>query len=99
MLVDWNAFDLIVFDVDGILYSQRKLRLNIAGVPFRHCLTAGSIDTIRILSSYREWREQLAEQGDERFEETLLSRLASRYRKSEADIQAIVTEWMEVKTS
>jgi HAD superfamily hydrolase (TIGR01549 family) len=97
MLIDWNAFDLIVFDVDGTLYSQRKLRLRMAGVLVRHCLSTGSMNTIRILRSYREWREELANEGDERFEETLVNRLASRYRKSEEDIQAIVTEWMEVR--
>ena len=97
MLIDWNAFELIVFDVDGTLYNQRKLRLKMAGVLIRHCLAARSMNTIRILGSYREWREQLADQGSERFEQILVSRLASRYRKTEADIQAIVTEWMEVK--
>jgi HAD superfamily hydrolase (TIGR01549 family) len=97
MLIDWNAFDLIVFDVDGTLYSQGKLRLKMAAVLARHCLVTGSVNTIRILGSYREWREELAEDGNERFEEILVSRLASRYRKSETDIQSIVTEWMEVK--
>jgi HAD superfamily hydrolase (TIGR01549 family) len=97
MLIDWGAFDLIVFDVDGTLYSQRKLRLKMAGVLVRHCLMTGSMNTIRILGSYRQWREELAEQDHERFEEALVGRLASRYRRSEADIQAIVTEWMEVK--
>jgi HAD superfamily hydrolase (TIGR01549 family) len=97
MLIDWNAFDFVVFDVDGTLYNQKKLRLRMATVLARHCLISGSLNTIKILGSYREWREELADQGAERFEEMLVRRLASRYRKSEADIQAIVTEWMEVK--
>jgi hypothetical protein len=97
MLIDWSAFNLTVFDVDGTLYSLRKLRLKMASVLVRHCLINGSMNTIRILGSYREWREELAEQGNERFEEILVSRLASHYRKSDADIQAIVTEWMEVR--
>jgi putative hydrolase of the HAD superfamily len=97
MLIDWNAVDLVVFDVDGTLYNQRKLRLKMAGMLVRHSLMTRSMNTIRILRSYREWREELADQGSERFEEILISRLAKRYRKSEADIQAIVNEWMEVK--
>jgi HAD superfamily hydrolase (TIGR01549 family) len=97
MLIDWNAFDFVVFDVDGTLYSQKKLRLRMAAVLARHCLISGSLNTIKILGSYREWREEFADQGAERFEEMLVSRLASRYHKPEADIQAIVTEWMEVK--
>jgi|SRR5271157_1519177 len=97
MVIDWKAFDLIVFDVDGTLYSQRKLRLKMAGVLLRHCLTARSVKTLRILSSYREWREQVADRGSERFEEVLASQLAARYRRSEVDIQTIVSEWMEVK--
>jgi hypothetical protein len=59
MLIDWNAFDLIVLDVDGTLYSQRKLRLKMAGVLVRHRLVNGSMNTMRILGSYREWREEL----------------------------------------
>jgi HAD superfamily hydrolase (TIGR01549 family) len=97
MLIEWNAFDLIVFDVDGTLYSQRKLRLKMARMLLRHSLMTGSMNTIKILGSYRGWREELAEEGGERFEEILISRLASRYRKSEADIQATVAEWMEVR--
>ena len=97
MVIDWKAFDLIVFDVDGTLYSQRKLRLKMAGVLLRHCLTARSVKTLRILSSYREWREQVADRGSERFEEVLASQLAARYRRSEVDIQTIVSEWMDVK--
>src|SRR5271168_828427 len=97
MLIDWNAFDLVVFDVDGTLYSQRKLRLKMAGMLLRHSVATGSTSTIRILGSYREWREELADQGSEKFEEILVSRLASSYRKSDADIRAIVSEWMDVK--
>jgi HAD superfamily hydrolase (TIGR01549 family) len=51
---------------------------------------------VRIANGARSFAE-LAEQGNERFEEILVSRLASHYRKSEADIQAIVAEWMEVR--
>jgi HAD superfamily hydrolase (TIGR01549 family) len=97
MLIDWDTFDLVVFDVDGTLYNQRKLRLSMATVLARHCLRSGSLKTIKILGKYREWREVLADQGAEQFEEMLISRLASRYRKSETEIQALVTEWMEVK--
>ena len=29
--LDWSAIDLVVFDVDGTLYDQRRLRLAMLG--------------------------------------------------------------------
>jgi HAD superfamily hydrolase (TIGR01549 family) len=97
MLIEWNSYKLIVFDVDGTLYDQGRLRVRMAGMLLRHCIMTGSTSTLRILGSYRAWREELADEGSERFEEILLERLASRYRKPKAEIQRIVSDWMEVR--
>ncbi len=97
MLIDWNSFDLVVFDVDGTLYDQRKLRLRMGGRLLLHCLKSANTNTVRILGAYRKWREELADQGEENFEEILIQRLAARYGKSPSDIQAIVGDWMETR--
>lgn len=92
-----DSFDFVVFDVDGTLYNQKKLRLKMARKLLRHCVMTGSTRTLQILKSYREGREELAEQGAENFEDILRRRLASRYQKPEAEIQTILTDWLEVK--
>ena len=97
MVLNWDSFKLMVFDVDGTLYDQDRLRRRMAGALLRHLICTGRIDTVRILRSYRKWREELAEQESERFEELLLSRLASCYGRSKAQIEALVSDWMEAK--
>ena len=97
MPIDWNSAELVVFDVDGTLYDQANLRVRMAGMLLRHSIMTASTSTFRILGSYREWREELADEGSERFEEILLERLASRYRKPEDEIQKILSDWMEVR--
>lgn len=94
-MLDWNSFQLMVFDVDGTLYDQRKLRRRMTGALIGHAVSRGDIATIRILRTYRRWREELADEERERFEGILVSRLAKRYGRSSADIEAIVSDWME----
>ncbi len=97
MLLDWGSFQLMVFDVDGTLYDQKGLRRRMAGLLLRHAISTGGIETPLILRSYRKWREELAEQERERFEDILVGRLASHYRRSKADIESLVADWMERK--
>lgn len=97
MLLDWSSFQLFVFDVDGTLYDQKKLRRHMAGALLRHAVATGGVNTVMILRSYRRWREELAERETEHFEDVLTGRLASRYGLPEAQIKAIVSNWMETK--
>jgi len=95
MLLDWHSFQLMVFDVDGTLYDQKKLRRRMAGALLRDAIGAGSVGTISILRMYRKWREDLAQEEREGFEDVLTDRLAARYGRSRAQIEAIVFDWME----
>ena len=97
MLLDLNSCDLVVFDVDGTLYDQSKLRRKMGRMLLANCLTKGGFSTIQILRSYRKWREDLADGEVEAFEGVLTKRLADRYKRSEADISQLVSSWMEVK--
>jgi putative hydrolase of the HAD superfamily len=94
-MLDWSSFQLMVFDVDGTLYDQTKLRRRMTGALVRHAVSKGDLATIRILRSYRRWREELADEERAGFEDVLVSRLAKRYGRSRADVEAIVSDWME----
>jgi HAD superfamily hydrolase (TIGR01549 family) len=97
MLLDWDSFQLMVFDVDGTLYDQKGLRRRMATALLRHAVSTGRVDTFLILRSYRRCREELAEQERERFEDILVTRLALRYGRSKAQIESLVSDWMETK--
>ena len=97
MLLDWDSFQLMVFDVDGTLYDQNKLRRRMAGALVGHAIKTRGVETIRVLRSYRKGREELAEQEAERFEDTLTSRLALRYGRSKSQIEGIVSDWIETR--
>jgi HAD superfamily hydrolase (TIGR01549 family) len=95
MLLDWSSFRLMVFDVDGTLYDQKGLRRRMGALLLRHALLAGGLQTPLILRSYRKWREELADEERERFEDVLVGRLAARYRRPETEIETLVADWME----
>ena len=60
-LLNWNDIDLVVFDVDGTLYDQRRLRL----VMVRRLLAATwrtrSLDTLLTMRTFRKVREALGD--------------------------------------
>jgi putative hydrolase of the HAD superfamily len=97
MVIDWGSVEFVVFDVDGTLYNQANLRIQMTRMLFRHSILTRSSSTFQILRSYRRWREELADKGTPRFEEVLLQRLASRYHKPEDEINRLVSDWMEVR--
>ena len=93
--MDWNTVRLAVFDVDGTLYNQRRLRLNMAGELLLHALCNRSLSTARMLSAYRRLREQLADDEVQDFEQVLLTQTADRCGLPAATVAALAAEWLE----
>ena len=58
---DWNTVDLVVFDLDGTLYAQKRLRMIMAFNLLCNAAKSGSLDTLRVLRVFRKYREVLAE--------------------------------------
>ena len=54
--VDWRAVDLVIFDVDGTLYDQSRLRLRMALEMAGSALAGGGARDLRIVRSYRRHR-------------------------------------------
>lgn len=58
--LNWENIDLVVFDVDGTLYDQRRLRAIMAANLFYWALRSRSLKAVKVLRAFRECREALA---------------------------------------
>jgi putative hydrolase of the HAD superfamily len=92
---DWNGIELVVFDVDGTLYSQYRLRLRIMRDMLFHAAARRTLSAIVILQAYRRIRERLAEQEVPDFENALIAETASVTRHAPAEVRSVVEEWIE----
>ena len=92
---DWDTIELVVFDVDGTLYRQGRLRLRMAQEILLHALSNGSFETIAVLKTYRRIRERLGDQEVPNFEPALIGETAASTDRSPDTVRAIVTEWIE----
>ena len=93
--IDWTAIELVVFDIDGTLYDQRALRIRMAREMLPDALLGRSIRVFRVIRAYRRIRERLGEQEVEDFEPKLIAATASTAGCTQADVLAIVEEWIE----
>ena len=96
---DWSTINLVVFDVDGTLYDQRRLRLGMLRDLLGHTWQARSLDTLLTLRTFRRVREALGELGDEQagsdFMALQYAQTGSRHGKTPAAVRALTDEWME----
>lgn len=95
--VNWDNVDLVIFDVDGTLYDQRRLRLRMAGLLLLDAASSGSLETLRVLRAFRHCREVLAElaDDDDDFTERQYEEAAFACDCSVAHVRWIVDEWIE----
>ena len=97
--LDWATIDLVVFDVDGTLYNQRKLQLGMLRQLLGHAWQTRSLDTLLTLRTFRRVREALGErvqaQGAADFMTLQYAQTASRHGKTPAAVRALTDEWME----
>ncbi|MCA1441647.1 HAD family hydrolase [Ensifer sp. IC4062] len=86
---------LVVFDLDGTLYDQRRLRTMMM---LRLLIDAGrsrSLTTIRILRAFRHCREQLGEALATDFASRQYELTADQCTLSEEAVKAVVEEWID----
>ena len=92
-LLDWKDIDLVIFDVDGTLYDQRRLQLAM----LRRLLVATwqtrSLDTLLTLRTFRRVRESLGEQPGADFMTLQYARTARQRHKTEDEVRALVAQW------
>ena len=92
---DWGSIRLVVFDVDGTLYDQGRLRRLMAFEIALHCFRTHGAELLYVLGWHRRLREKLSESECENFEAALQRETAERTGLSEARIGELVAEWME----
>lgn len=95
--LDWDSIDLVVFDVDGTLYNQRRLRLLMLNLLLADAWRTRSLDTLLTLRTFRKVREALGEQPEEDFVRLQYTRTAALRGKSEAEVHATAITWLEQK--
>lgn len=93
--MDWRAVKLVVFDVDGTLYSQSCLRLRMGRDLIWHTMMNLETRSALVLRQYRKIRELLATNETVGFDQTAFDQTASACRISSAEAKAIVSEWIE----
>ena len=92
---DWDKIRLVVFDVDGTLYSQQRLRLRLLRDMMVHAAKTRSLDVPLVIRAYRRIRERIAERDVVDFETALVAETAAATRLSATEIRAVVDEWIE----
>lgn len=87
--MNFRDYDLIVFDVDGTLYYQNKLRRIMAGrLMGYYILHPHKIKDLLIIKKFREIREK-AENTDTLYEDT-----ASKLEVSKDRVEAVIKKWI-----
>ena len=92
---DWDGLRLVVFDVDGTLYSQRPLRLRMARDLLLHALLRRDLATLQVLRKYRHLREQMGDAQVEGFAVPLVAQTAAAAGCPPEQVQAIVVQWID----
>lgn len=93
--MNWDEIDLVVFDVDGTLYDQRRLRLAMLRQLLAAALRSRSLDTLQTLRTFRRVREALGDQQHSDFMQLQYEQTASRHNKTSEQVRTLTTEWIE----
>lgn len=92
---DWDDVGLVVFDVDGTLYCQRRLRALMARDILLDAARTRSLDVVVVLRAYRRIRERLAERDLADFDSVLIAETAAATGRSSSRVKTLVAEWIE----
>ena len=95
LAVDWQRVRAVVFDVDGTLYDHRAMRLRMVRELALRCLVRpATLAEARVLRTFRQLREELADQEAAGIGRLQYERTAERLRLSVARVEAVVEEWI-----
>lgn len=92
---DWARVRLVVFDLDGTLYDQRRLRARI--LPRLAAAALREPGLLRLIAALRSAREAMAEAEREGFEPELIACAARAARVTEARAREVARHWLETR--
>jgi FMN phosphatase YigB (HAD superfamily) len=93
--LDWARIRLVVFDLDGTLYDQRRLRARI--LPRLAAAALCDPKLLRMITALRRAREAMAEAEREGFVVELIARAAREARVPEARAREVALHWLETR--
>ena len=93
--VDRRQVSLVIFDVDGTLYSQGHLRRVMLRQLLLHTVRSGSLQTLRVVKTFRHVREQLGGEQASDFMQLQYERTAQALGLQAQQVQAITEDWIE----
>lgn len=91
----WKERDLVVFDLDGTLYDQTRLRARVAVSLLLDAVRTGNLKTLKVLKAFRACREALAHDPSHDFVERQFADTADRCQCSKEYVENIVSEWFD----
>jgi phosphoglycolate phosphatase len=92
--IEWPRCRLVIFDVDGTLYDQRRLRVRIALSMAREAVHTHDLSFFNVIRTFRRLREQFAEEERADFEMPLFEATARACRRSEVFVRQVVDDWI-----
>ncbi|TGQ40677.1 MULTISPECIES: HAD family hydrolase [unclassified Mesorhizobium] len=93
--VEWDQIRLAVFDLDGTLYDQRRLRAVMLLRLALHAANSRSLAVLQVLKAFRDCREKLGETLATDFATQQYELTAHRTGRSVDAVKAIVEEWID----
>jgi FMN phosphatase YigB (HAD superfamily) len=93
----WGAIKTVVFDVDGTLYDQRRLRAHMLLAIVREAMRTGDLGFALTLRTYRKCREELSARDATDFVTKQFDITAMRSGRSPDEVRRIVSDWIDVR--
>lgn len=85
---------LVVFDLDGTLYDQRRLRRALALQLLSRAARGRGMRELRCILRFRRLREEMAGAEAADLDGVLYARLAAETGRPAAELRALIEEWM-----
>src|SRR3546814_6767079 len=93
--VDWDNIDLVVFDMDGTLYDQRRLRARMLMALAGEAVRSRTLRVPAILQTFRRCRETLGNQPSANFMSRQYELTAERCGWPIEMVREAVLDWIE----
>jgi FMN phosphatase YigB (HAD superfamily) len=94
--IEWSLVRLVIFDLDGTLYSQRCIRRRMLWELGLHCLRHPSeLTSLQVIAEFRRARERLADEGVVGIRDLQYRRPASKLGIAPEQVAEVIREWIE----
>lgn len=95
--MDWNGVRCVVFDLDGTLYYQRPVRIQMARKLLMNAIRErNGWRDINMLRHFRKNREVLAEHSQKKIREAQYAATSQAFGVGTDAVATVVRRWMEV---